>query len=312
MTVSSNDKKFNILLPSTNKALAEVLKDSSNKNFNTNTKGMDLNSLIESLYQKSSNSTNKILLELLKTNPTLKDLGNISKTMKDLLSSIKQDNIKTPLEGKLKELLVDIKHLDTKVLKENIKNSGIFFESNLLATKDKQDIEQLLSKDLKALILKTSQEYQNSSNLNKTDFSKQLDKLTLEIDYYQLMSHLSDSSSLYLPFSWDALEEGNIEIKKVQDDKFYCDINLTLKDYGTLNLKLVLYEKNQLNIQMFSDNEKFRNKIKENLSSLRTTLIDLHITPREMRISKIKTKNNNLMYNDNSMDDLKMGFEIKA
>ncbi|NPA59845.1 MAG: flagellar hook-length control protein FliK [Epsilonproteobacteria bacterium] len=311
MIVSSNDKKFNILLPSTNKALAEALKDATVKEFVGTTKGMDLNSILESLFQKSTNVTSKALLELLKTNPTLKDLGNVQTTIKDLLNSIKNIDLKLPIEDKLKEFLVDIKNVDTKVLKENIKNSGIFLESKLLDAQGKQEIDKILSKDLKALLLKTSKEVQDSSHINKSEILKHIDKLSLHIDYYQLMSHLSDSSSLYLPFSWDALQEGNIEIKKVNDDKFYCDINLKLKEYGELNLKLILYEKNQLNIQIYSDDDEFRTTIKDNISSLRSALIELQITPREMRISKMKVTDKRELYNDIFIDDLKMGFEVK-
>jgi len=171
------------------------------------------------------------------------------------------------------------------------------------------NVKEILTNDLKALLLQTSDEV--SKHPNRNEISKQLDKLSLQIDNYQLISHLSNSSCLYIPFSWDMLKEGDIEFKKSQDDKFFCDINLTLKEYGELNLKLTLYEKNQLNLHIYSDNEEFKEIIKENIPSLRSALIDVQVTPREIRLFEVKRKAPLSPYEIQS-DSLKMGFEVKA
>lgn len=176
-------------------------------------------------------------------------------------------------------------------------------------------IKEMLSTDLKSLLLKTSDDIAKSSLPNQAEIMKNLDKLLLQIDYYQLMSHLSNSSSLYLPFSWDELEQGNINLKKGEDDKFYCDIELKLKEYGELNLRLVLYEENQLNIQIHSDNEEFKKIIKENISSLRSALIESNITPREIRLLNATKKVPNSPYEVPSKEfsnGINVGFEIKA
>ena len=216
-------------------------------------------------------------------------------------------------EDKIKELLVDIKNLDNKLLKTNIKNSGVFLESKLVDAQNQKEIDSIISKDLKSLLLKTSQEVQNSSYPNKTELLAQMDKLSLQLDYYQLLSHLSDASSLYLPFSWDDLQEGQMQIKKAKDDKFYCDIELKLKEYGELNIRVVLYDKNQLNLQIHSDNGKFKELIQENISSLRSALIGLNITPREIRIMDMKKAQvKKSGYDDSFSTNLDMGFEVKV
>jgi hypothetical protein len=315
MLISSSDKKFSIILPNTNKALSEALKGASLKELNIISKGMDLNSLLESLFTQSpkGSASDKVLLELLKTNPTLKDLGSLSSTLKEILNSMKQENIKLPIQDKIKELLVDIKNLDNKLLKTNIKNSGVFLESKLVDAQNQKEIDSIISKDLKSLLLKTSQEVQNSSYPNKTELLAQMDKLSLQLDYYQLLSHLSDASSLYLPFSWDDLQEGQMQIKKAKDDKFYCDIELKLKEYGELNVRVVLYDKNQLNLQIHSDNGKFKELIQENISSLRSALIGLNITPREIRIMDMKKAQvKKSGYDDSFSTNLDMGFEVKV
>lgn len=177
------------------------------------------------------------------------------------------------------------------------------------------NIKEILANDLKSLLLKTSSDLAKSSHPNQAEILKNLDKLALQIDYYQLMSHLSNSSSLYLPFSWDALESGNLNLKKGEEDRFYCDIELKLKEYGELNLRLVLYEENQLNIQIHSDNEEFKKIIKENIPSLRSALIESHITPREIRLLDATKKLPSSPYETPSKEmseGINVGFEIKA
>ncbi len=172
-----------------------------------------------------------------------------------------------------------------------------------------ENVREILSKDLKALLLQAGDEISKSSHPNQAEISKHVDKLLLQIDYYQLTSHLSNSSSLYLPFSWDGLEEGNINLKKDKDDKFYCDIDLKLKEYGELKLKLTLYEKNQINIHIYSNNNDFKEIIKENIHLLRSALIESQITPREIRLFEAVKKSSPY---DNQSNDIQLGFEVKA
>nr|WP_321265815.1 flagellar hook-length control protein FliK [uncultured Sulfurimonas sp.] len=426
INISSN-KQLDIILPNMNKALKEVLRSASPKQLELITKSKDLKSILNSLLKESSQNSanNKALLQLLKENPTLKNLANPSTTIKDLLNSLNQDTqskATLPIEKVLKEFLVDIKQLSESALKNKITNSGVFLESKLknaqnpqlelrdalktlqtivekssifpvkflnkniqelltntilkgasntaliqaqtdttqeltklansvdkiiktlqtnlkenvvnksdsLFSKEMQstlnklstlntpqnlsshqNIKEIIANDLKSLLLQTSQEITKSSHPNQTEILKNIDKLSLQIDYYQLMSHLSNSSSLYLPFSWDALQEGNIKLKKGEEDKFYCDIELKLKEYGELNLKLVLYEKNQLNIQIHSDNQELKNLIKENIPSLRSSLIELNITPREIRLLDASKKGPTSSY-ETIKDNINIGFEVKA
>ncbi len=520
----SADKKFSIILPNTNKALAEVLKNASPKELELITTGKDLKSIMNSLLKESSQNSgaDKMLLELVKNNPTLKELGSVNENIKNLLSNLKSDKNLEPTLKLIQKFLPDIKELKNTNIKSTIENSGVFLESKLknvqnpqiklknllnelstLLTKSKlptakvlatqvkellsseslkelsnnkvthikenhkvlesiakrvqnivdkfttelkranpittkefeakltklehilqpknlekenftllmlqdslkqvtqtlqtsftkeskgfldalnkifqslksikqsqlppkavleqivvdkkipteikniienikssiqnsdslfskpvkaivneltllksphklsneQSIKELLSNDLKAVLHKTSDEMSKSTIPSHVEAAKQMDKLSLQIDYYQLVSHLSNSSSLYIPFNWEDMQEGNITIKKAQNDKFYCDIDLKLKEYGELKLRLIIYEKNQLNIHINSDNDEFKTIIKENIPSLRKALIDIQITPREIRF--FNTKNSTITY-DNDIRDLGMGFEVKV
>ena len=522
----STNKQLNIILTNTNKALAEALGGASKKELEVISQNKDLKSIINSIFEKTSkNSTSdKALLELVKNNPTLKNLGNISTNINDLLNSIKSDKNPLPIEKTLKNLLIDIKNLNEPILKQKLENSGVFLESKLknaqnpqlelktalktllttlqgskiynaksilqdiknllqtpllkntsneiltnpqndntknldqlvknlhsliektqihlkkidiINTKDfalqlektlhkiepkiltpqdfklaniqesltqlstqlqqsqniqakgifdildkiiqtlqtiqkssltpkasldqfidkklpqdirnlidslkniikqsdpifskesvkiidklstlntpeklstQHNVKEIVANDLKAILLKTSDELSKSSHPNQSEIIKQLDKLSLAIDYQQLLSHLSNSSAIYLPFSWEQLEDGNINIKKDKQDRFYCDIELKLKEYGELTLKLILYDKNQLNIHIYSDNNDFKNLIKNNIPSLRSALIDAQVTPREIRLFKSTNNNSSCAYNvnDNPID---VGFEVKV
>ena len=179
------------------------------------------------------------------------------------------------------------------------------------------NVKEIINSDLRAVLLKTTEDIIKTNHPNQAEISKNIDKLSLQIDNYQLLSHLSNGTSLYLPYSWDMMEDGKIEMKKSDDDKFYCDIYLKLKEYGEVNLKLTLYDKNQLNLHIYSSNEQFKSIIQENIPMLRSALIYTQITPREIRIHEVKTSQASTSpYKQESTngysEEIHMGFEVKG
>ena len=418
-------KTLNIILPNTNKALKEVLQNASPRELETLSTGKDLKSILNALLKGSSQNGagDKTLLTLLKNNPTFKELGSITSSVKELIQTLKQDKNPLPLEKQLGTFLSDIKDISEKSLKTKIENSGIYLESKLknaqtpkvevrellndlskmmqdtklpnvkllngalketlsselfknvsnadLLTNVKADLSSLtelskkvqnvvekfeqrinsnvdrnvnpndvlfsketktlldkitllskpeqlqnqtrvkdmLSQDLKAILLKTHEEISASSHPNKQELLKHIDKLSLQIDYHQLLSHLSNASSLYIPYSWEALEDGNITIKKAKDDKFFTDIELQLKDYGELKLRLGMFEGKQLNINVTAQSEELKNIFKENLPMLKQQLFAVGITPKEIRFLEDSSKTEAY---SNPSSNLEMGFEVKA
>ena len=522
------NKQLDIILTSTNKALAEIIKTATPlelKSISQNiAQSKDLNSIISTLLKQTAtdSSSDKTLLHLVKNNPTLKNLGPVSDTIKDLLATLKTDEKSLPIQNRLKSFLVDIKNITQPVLKQKIENSGVFLESKLknvqspqvelknvlealtktldkskifnvtvlsenikellntkpfneasnkaltelpldkknsfvekkailevvkkletilpkliehiknmdvinkpnfittlsklehliepkmlqnenfqlakiqdtltqlitqlpqskvpetksildalgkiitllktipsldtvidkkipqeikthidnlktiinkadpifskevsshiqkltfinspLQLQTQHNVKEILNNDFKAILHLASDEIVKSEHPNKQEILKQIDKLTLQIDYSQLVSHLSNASSLYIPFAWDQMREGHINIRKDSEDKFYVDIDLKLKEYGELNLKLTMYDKNQLNLHIYSNSSTLKEMIKENLSSLRSALIDSNITPREMRLHDIKEKKVPSPY-ETREENINMGFEVKA
>jgi len=312
INLAGNSKQLDIILPNTNKALAEVIKNATPKELQILSQSKDIKSILNALLTQSSQNTNndKTLIYLLKNNPTLKSLGSASNTIKDLLNAVKLEKSPLPIETTLKNFLTNIKDLSDSALKQKFENSGIFLESKL-KNANAQNVKDIISNDLKSVLLKASEEINQSTHPNKIEILKQVDKLLLQIDYHQLLSHLSNASSLYVPFSWEQLQEGHINIKKEKEEKFYCDIDLQLKKYGELNLKLVLYENKQLNIHIYSNNIELKEKIKDNISSLRSALIENHITPREIRFFDLTKEEKTSPYEDNSTK-INMGFEVKV
>ena len=305
---SSTAKHLQLILPNTNKALAEVLKSASPQELQTLTKAKDLGSILDALLKQSLNADTtqeKLLLDLLKNNPTLKSLSNANSTLKELLHTLKQDKTPLPLEKTLENYLTNIKDINPKELQNKLKNSGIFLESNI---KNSNNPKELFTADVKAVLLKAHEELSNSSQTNKQEILKHIDKLLLQIDYNQLVSHLSNASSLYIPYRWDDLKDGNIEIKSAKNDKYFCDIHLELKEYGQLDLRLALFEKNQLSINISTENEALKSLIQNNMQTLKKQLLHVNIIPNTIRFID-KEKNT---YEQQIDDNLAMGFEVKA
>ena len=171
-------------------------------------------------------------------------------------------------------------------------------------------LKESLSNDLKSNLLALSEELQHSADPAASKVLEQVDKLLVQIDYHQLISHLSSSNSIYFPFAWDQLEEGSLAFKKTPDKKFYCEINLKLKEYGELDLMMALYEGNQIEIQAHTEKGELKTLIHENLATLRSQLIDAGLTPRSLRIlerKEIKTPLNDLYRTSEGSD---LGFEV--
>jgi hypothetical protein len=290
--------------------LNNLQKDLSNALKNTPTATQftqlqDISTQLLSQAQSMPNTESKSLVDILQK--IFKPLQELEQTL-----NIDTKNIK------------DIKNVTQELKTEITKADPLYSEGVKKATKEllvlnspqklstQENIKEILSNDFKAALHKASEELTKAQTPIQAELTKQIDKLSLQIDYYQLVSHLSDSSSLYIPFSWEQMQDGEISIKHSKDDRFYCDIDLKLKDYGELNLRLTLYDKNQLNIYIKSDSDEFKQIIKEAIPELRRALVDVQITPRDIRVlSKSKEIDSKSVY-DEIARDLDIGFEVRG
>jgi hypothetical protein len=173
-------------------------------------------------------------------------------------------------------------------------------------------LKESLSDDLKSNLLALHKELSLSSDTNAPKLLEQTDKLLTQIDYHQMLSHLSSSNSIYFPFVWDQLQEGSLTFKKTNDKKFYCEINLMLKEYGELNLMMALYEENQLEIQAHTEKSELKTLIHDNISELRSLLIKSGLIPRSIRIFETHEIKTPLSDTYNTSEGSDMGFEVKV
>ena len=242
----------------------------------------------------------------------LKSIEQVATTPKASLEQVLDKNIPqevAKISQNIKSFILNPDPLLSKDTALLIKKIELLTSPQALQTQN--NVKEIISQDLKAVLLQASDKIAKSSHVNQGDILKNIDKLSLQIDHHQLLSHLSNGTSLFLPFAWDMLEDGNIQMKKDDDEKFYCDIYLKLKEYGEVNLKLTLFEKNQLNLHIYSSNDVFKKIIQQNIPSLRSALIDEQITPREIRIFEPKSKINTSPYP--ALDEqIHIGFEVKA
>ena len=174
-------------------------------------------------------------------------------------------------------------------------------------------LKESLSDDLKSGLMKLSEELKSSSHPKAGELLERADKLLTQIDYHQLVSYLGTSNSVYIPFAWDQLEEGSLTFKKTKDKKFYCEINLQLKEYGKLDLMMALYDNNQIEIQAHAEKPELKELIQENIKELRTLLIDAGLTLRGIRVFEKRESQNSMAasYSDQHYDT-DSGFEVKV
>lgn len=286
MIRANTAKTQNIILPSTNKALAHALQDLSSSQLGELTQAKDLASVLNSILKEagSNEAQNQRLLELLKNNTTLKELGSIKTTFKELLGTLENEKQNLPIQKHLRSMLEHISNINDKDLKAKVD----------------------LQNDLRSLLAKTKTELENATLPNKTQLLALVDKLSLQLDYYQLNSQLLNGTAMYLPYDFDMLEQGSFEVKKEKNDAYFCDINLSLQKYGELHLRLGLFEKKYLNINIQTQNKELKNilssdlqELKEQLNTIGLLIKDIHfIDPKQTQYSQ-------------TQDDINLGFEVK-
>jgi hypothetical protein len=173
-------------------------------------------------------------------------------------------------------------------------------------------LKESMANDVKSNLLTLREELTHSNDPNAVKLLEQTDKLLTQIDYHQLLSHLSSSTSIYFPFVWDQLQEGSLAFKKAADKKFYCEINLKLKEYGELNLMMALYEETQIEIQAHTEKGELKALIHEHISDLRSMLIASGLTLRAIRVFEMNETNSALSESYATSEGSNLGFEVKV
>jgi len=187
----------------------------------------------------------------------------------------------------IKNQILNVVDKIESVIKENIQSSSLNQSTNpLLNTKAEANP---LSNDMKSVLLQMQDELASKANDPKAqEMFKQVDRMLTQIDYHQLMSYTTNSNYVYVPFFWDMLEDGTINMKKGDEDKFYCQINLTLKNFGKVDLMLALYDKNKLDLTIKTQRDHAKEKFRDNLQKLKQNLNNVNLIPVNIKLLDLK------------------------
>ena len=301
-TQHSSNTQLKLLVPNTNRALQEVLKSATQEQLQGLTGGSKtLGDILHSLFSDTlqNNTQEKNLLDLLKNNPTLKNLTNTQTTLKALIKELPTN---TQLSTTLKQFTHNIHTINGKDLHTKLQNSGVFLENKL-----KNDTA--LQNDLKAVLLTAHKEISDTSSMpNKVEILKHIDKLLLQIDYFQLSSSLSNAPTLFIPYSWEQLKEGSITIRKKKKNHHICDIELTLEEYGEIMLRLGLFENTQLYITITTHSTTLKEMILTHIDLLKTQLKTVGLTPKDISFTTPNTQHSYTTAQKN----ISCGFEVNV
>ena len=257
-----------------------------------------LTQIKQDLTQNQNIIQNKNILPLIDKLISLPDLFSKSEA---ILNSVQNSNISNfsnnfatnlnPLLTALKESLQAINPKNIEI--QNQINSLIKKVENIIQEYTNNNLDnpkdnQKLDNDFKSILLKMQDEIAQKTDIKSQDSLKTINNLLTQIDMQQLTSLVSNSNFVYIPFFWEMLEDGTVEIKEKEEDKFFCQIKLTLKDFGKIDLMLSMYDENKLDITIYAQREHFKVTLRDNLQKLKLALNEANIIPMHIKLLDMK------------------------
>ena len=257
-----------------------------------------LTQIKQDLTQNQNIIQNKNILTLIDKLISLPDLFSKSEA---ILNSVQNSNISNfsnnfatnlnPLLTALKESLQAINPKNIEI--QNQINSLIKKVENIIQEYTNNHLDnpkdnQKLDNDFKSILLKMQDEVAQKTDIKSQDSLKTINNLLTQIDMQQLTSLVSNSNFVYIPFFWEMLEDGTVEIKEKEEDKFFCQIKLTLKDFGKIDLMLSMYDENKLDMTIYAQREHFKVTLRDNLQKLKLALNEANIIPMHIKLLDMK------------------------
>ena len=271
------------------KTLETLVKKKIGRNLN------DIKSIDE--YLKSISEDNKP--SLLKLPPK----SELESSIKYILSRLKNSEKEKGFDTTLKSFLSTIDKVD---MKKNIKNSGILYESKLKESISQNlDIKRDLENDLKSVLMKIREDHKTSGD---TKLLTSIDKAITHIEISQANSLIGSMFYSYIPFSWENLKDGSLSFGKLkEDDKSICKIELDLQKQGKVDMIVVLRGE-EISIKFDFEDKSFKEKILQNSSDLKKSLVALSLKP-SLFFAK-DTKEDKKEFYENQ--EINMGVSLKA
>ncbi|WNL11614.1 flagellar hook-length control protein FliK [Aliarcobacter cryaerophilus] len=262
-----------------------------------------LTQIKQDLTQNQNIIHNKNILPLIDKLISLPDIFSKSEA---ILNSVQNSNISNfsnnfatnlnPLLTALKESLQAINPKNIEI--QNQINSLIKKVENIIQEYTNNQLDnpkdnQKLDNDFKSILLKMQDEVAQKTDIKSQDSLKTINNLLTQIDMQQLTSLVSNSNFVYIPFFWEMLEDGTVEIKQKEEDKFFCQIKLTLKDFGKIDLMLSMYDENKLDMTIYAQREHFKVTLRDNLQKLKLALNEANIIPMHIKLLDMKEESEN-------------------
>jgi len=237
------------------------------------------------------------------------NLNSLFLSLKENITSLSTNQNNTNIQN---QVLKAVDQIETAI-KENIINHTQNLNNAQVANKN----ESPISNDMKTVLLQMQDELASKTDVKSQDILKQVDKMLMQIDYHQLLSLSSNSNYVYVPFFWDMLEDGSISMKKTDEEKFYCQINLTLKDFGKVDLMLALYDKNKLDLTIHAQRDHFKEAVQKNLQNLKKNLNNVNLIPVNIKLLDLKEEENEIVkktkaYENPYDQSLNSGIDIRV
>ena len=240
--------------------------------------------------------------------------GNVSKSSETVEEALQMvvNRMKQQIEILDSKTIQNANFLDRSTALEQKIHSLIkpeLFVGKAIAQKlslDPTDVE-LLS-DMKGVLTKLSDNLQSSGQ--NREALEITNRLLTQIEYHQLVSYVSSSTHLYVPFSWDGLNGGSMMMKQSSDEKFHCQIDLDLEAYGKLNMMLVLSGEKYIDITIASQKKELSTKITQELTHLKQALNEVGLITGTVKM--LEYKDVSVVKNDYfSGEELQFGINIK-
>lgn len=290
--VSKEVEKLNLELKSTLLDLKSVVTESKGivaniapKSIDTITKLIDVILNQTKLFAKepqtlqaTSNQSNLLTQDTqsaLKGTEFFQTTKNLTNLIENIKVELKNIDIKQP---NALEIVKALNHLEQALQKEvELLKTVPFQKLDII-----KNLKQEIATDIKAVLLQMKEEALSSTSVKARESIAQIDKVLNSVEYYQLNSYLTNTTNIYLPFLWQGLEKGEVSFKRLKEDRFFCEINLSLKEYGKIDLMVMLYEDNHINLSVFAQKKEFIEIFKDNMKDLRIGLNKLGLIPSSM------------------------------
>ncbi len=206
------------------------------------------------------------------------NINNLILLLKEATITLSQNQNNPNLQQNILKIIDKIESATNNFIQNNINNS---IPNNKI-------YDNSLQNDMKSVLFQMQEELLSKSDGKAMDTIKQVDKMLMQIEYFQLLSASSNTNSVYIPFIWDILDEGSISMKRLDEEKFYCEINLYLKEFGQTQILLALYDKNRLDLTIYASKQSFKQAIRENSTKLKQALNSVNLIPVNINIIDLK------------------------